>query len=80
MPNIWVIEDMNKENPVNVKIGAKETVGQFRARMAEDKGVSMADIDLSTDSKKLHDDNKVLAKLVKKADTVYVVPRAKGGQ
>ena len=77
--NIWVIEDAEKEVPVKVKIDDDETVGEFRSRMASEKGISMRDVDLGTDTKKLNDDNAVLAKHVKKGDTLYVLPRAKGG-
>lgn len=77
--NIWVVTGVSDENPVKVAVRNGETVRDFKERYADELGVSNSNIEISTDTKKLLNENAELNRIVSDNETIHVIPRAKAG-
>lgn len=77
---IWVIKGVGNAMPERETISDDLTVGQFRSKYAGIMGVSSRNIDISTATKTLRNDNDLLCKRVKDEETINVIPRAKAGR
>lgn len=77
--NVWVIKGIGDDNPEKLELKGKETVGELRKQYAAEMGVSASNIELTTDTARLENDNVILAKVVDDGETINVLPRAKAG-
>lgn len=76
---IWVVKGFGDENPEKVQLKGDETVRDIRHRYAKELGVNYGNVELSTDTTKLTEDEDILAKVMVEGETLNVLPRAKAG-
>ena len=77
---IWIVKGIGEDNPEKIKIDNKETVGSLRASFAKQLKLSVREIELTTDTKRLLNDSDLVVDVVEDGETINVLPRAKAGK
>jgi hypothetical protein len=76
---VWIVEGIGDDNPSKYQIKSNETIGDLKNQFATKLGVSAREIEISTDTKRLTNENANVSSMVNDGDTLHVIPRAKAG-
>ena len=77
--DVMIVEGFGDDLPKTYTLGKEETVGQLRQQFAAKFKVSESQIEITTGTAILTNDNALISNYVKKGETIDIMPRAKAG-
>ena len=76
---IWIVEGLGDGNPTRYNVNNTETIRSLKTQFSNKLGVRSEEIEVSTETNKLTNENAKLIDVVDEGDTIHIIPRAKAG-